>query len=225
MRLSNKHLPPIVLCALSLVACGDDEPTPNAPAITEPTTYSVKIAQNSWYSPTGIGAEIGAYVPEFLFTVEPTTDALTGVFGTGDGAGTQERCNPTTPFTAASLAQVGPFSPKMYIRHTTEDVQVNTTVHDLTLKNVFADGANGEVSAVMDFTELAPMFTVLGSPTPDVLCATLERDYGVPCEPCPHDATQITCLTLLADQVGATVATAPVAAIESQPGDCPLNRP
>jgi len=175
------------------------------------TTYLLDIESQDWSEPRGIGREINDFVPSFLLRVDgDAPDAFDVTIGTADLAGEQDPCNPTNVFGATAsppAMMLGPTQYSLFIKHNVDPVAVESTIHDLTMKDVLPDGDTpssvGEFSATMDFRELHPLFTILVDPTPEQVCTLFEDNYSSPCMPCPNDGEPF-CVTVKAIGLGAT---------------------
>ena len=163
----------------------------------------------NWAEPRGVGREFGSFVPHFLLEVkDASADTLDVLMATTEVTGTQDLCNPTRRVEAIAApypnVQVGPVDLSVNLQN--KDVAVNATMHDLTLTNILPEGETpaeqGELTAVMDFRQVAPLFTLLADPTADNVCAALQDGFGASCEPCRFD-NEAYCLTLKAVRLGA----------------------
>lgn len=183
-------------------------------------TFRMQISAASWTQPPGWGAEIGDFVPQFVFSTGAlTADSLEVTIGTTNAAGAQQPCNPTATVAATTSSfpssQLGPIDFPLYLKHIREDVAVLGTVRGMTLTNVLPGGAAkmGELTGILDFREIYPMFTVLVPPTPEGACTAL-TDTDVTCEACPHDGEPF-CVSIKAVRLDAIAGTpmtlAPVA--------------
>lgn len=206
----------LLLLASLTVACDDKQGDPeggdaggDTADLTETTggastrTYLLEIPPENWSEPAGIGSEIGAFVPKFLFRVDEADGTV--LLGTATSDDVQDPCNPTVE---ASLEgeQVGPVAFPVHLVDAENDITVDATIHELQMTSVLPDGSqDGEFSAVMDLQELYPLFVLVTNPTPDTICAALDS-FGAPCEPCPFDESSKYCLTLRAVALEASAA-------------------
>jgi len=218
-----------------LVGCGDDDTEEAAgPESWGTQTFRMQIAAASWTQPPGWGAEIGDFVPEFVFSTGAlAADSLEVTIATADATGAQQPCNPTATVTAATSSfpssVLGPIDFPLYLKHIREDVAVIGTVRSMTLTNVLPGGAAkaGELTGVLDFREIYPMFTVLMPPSPENACNAL-TDTGVTCEACPQDGEPF-CVSIKAVRLdalaGAPMTLAPVARGSVDAAACGLDGP
>jgi hypothetical protein len=187
-----------LLGAALAIGCGGAEESPWAGQ-----TFLVEVPVSSWAEPRGVGAEFGAFVPQFLLAVEGGTD-----IGTARG-GEQDLCNPTTRLPAAArypAVQIGPSEVHVRIVHDVEPIEITATISDFTLQNVLPEGATpadeAELTGKMDVRELYTMFTLLGpGRTADTVCQAIES-FGAACAPCPSDGASY-CLAVRAGYFGA----------------------
>jgi hypothetical protein len=181
-----------------------------------------------WVQPKGFGADIGAYVPQFLIGVEAGTGsdlniALATTLGSPN-PNAQDTCVATTQVTASGAGYPGidikaaSFPMRIY------DVEKNTYVagiaHNLELTNVLPgnqDPASASLVATVDVQDLYSLFHLIPNATPDNVCSTFQSQ-NVPCEVCPHNG-QAYCLTLKAVQVSAIPASTPIQKVTSP--NCP----
>ena len=209
MQPSTSFLGLVLLVSSPLTAaCGGEDPAPDP---WDSRTYLLEVPKTNWSEPTGIGDEIGDFVPTFMFTMENAGGSSYDVtMGAADDTGEQNPCNPTSSLEATAMpapgVEIGPGEVPVHIEHITEDVTVNATIHDFTLVDVLPTGGvaaeEGELTATMDLRELYPLLTLLVSPTPETSCAALEQ-FGAPCEACPSDG-EVYCLSVKAVRLGAT---------------------
>ncbi len=214
MTMTRAHWALLLATVWPLLGGCSDEATEDAvgPESWAEQTFRMQISAASWTEPPGWGAEIGDFVPEFVFTTGAlTADSLPVTIATADAAGLQQPCNPTVAVTAATSSfpssQLGPIDFPLYLKHIREDVAVIGTVRGMTLTNVLpGEGATkaGELTGILDFREIYPMFTVLMPPTPESACNAL-TDTGVTCAACPHDSEPF-CVAIKAVRLGATAA-------------------
>jgi hypothetical protein len=207
-------------CALASACSGAEAREPSeAPLPWNGTTYLLDIAPGNWYEPRGIGREIDAFVPSFLLRVDGEAPDVSRVtVGTADTDGQQDPCNATTVMDAMAAppaVAMGPSVYSLFIR--SDELSVRSSVHELTITDVLPDGEKvsevGELSAILDFRELYPFFTIQLEPTPESVCALFSNQYSRPCGPCPNDG-EPRCLTVRANSLGATP-TAPIVPIDS----------
>ncbi len=193
--------------------CGDEaEEDAVGPESWGEQTFRMQISAASWTQPPGWGAEIGDFVPQFVFSTGAlAADSLEVTIATTDATGAQQPCNPTVSVTTATTSfpssQLGPFDFPLYLKHIREDVAVIGTVRSMTLTNVLPGGAAkaGELTGVLDFREIYPMFTVLMPPSPENACNAL-TDTGVTCEACPQDGEPF-CVSIKAVRLDAIAGT------------------
>ena len=196
-----------ILCgALPLAACSEGDPADGPPSEGTGATgiYALDVPESFWTDPPGIGADIGAFVPEFLFDVSGTTVTL----GTAHQR-VQDQCTPTAVVQATVAPPqfvLGPMDYEMHLENAANQAQVNTTIRALTITNVIppTDDAGGTLSAVLDAREIYPMFHLLTDPQPSAVCSALD-EFDAPCEPCPQDG-QPFCLTITATRLEAVPA-------------------
>lgn len=202
---------PFLLVLLPLLGgCSSDESKDEPP--TWEGTYLLTISEGRWSEPRGIGRDIADFVPQFLIAMEPSGSGYEVMLGTAlDGA--QDMCNPTTVVEAEAGSypdvQIGPLDLPLHVKHVTEDITVNSTVYDFTLTDILPNGdalaEEGELSAIMNFGELYPLFTIAVNPDPDSLCTALTDSYpDASCDPCPLSPDDPYCLSLKAVRLGAT---------------------
>ena len=166
--------------------------------------YALDVPASYWTEPPGAGAEIGAFVPRFLFNVSGSTVTL----ATANDS-VQDPCTPTAVVESSVTPpqfKVGPLDYQMHLVNTVNHSQVNALVRNLTIANVLppVDDAGGTLSAVLDAREIYPLFHLVPNPQPSNVCLALES-FGAPCEPCPHDGESF-CLTLAAARLEAVPA-------------------
>lgn len=184
------------------------------------STYLLHIGAGDWDPGVGTSLDPNA-VPEFVLQVDGTPSAYTVTIGTGSTEATvftQDMCNPTSTVPAVSNPypgfQLGPVDLPLYLKHSEQDLAVETTAYGFTLTNVLLpDGAtqgSGTLSAVLDAREVYPVFPALG-PGADQqdLCDQVANE-GSTCQPCADG--QVFCLTLSASYL-----LAPKAPITLQP--------
>jgi hypothetical protein len=200
----------VFLVAPLLVACGgDDDGTESSDANEwNGRTYVLNIGERSWREPSGVINDIKDYVPQFLFEVQgESSDSFEVVTATAK-EDEQDPCNVTGSLPGAGNT-IGPGDFALRIKHLREDIVVQATLHDFTLKEALPTGdvvsESGSFSATLDGRDVAPLFTQIDSdPTPDELCTALEQlSPPAPCQACPHD-DEVYCLTLTAEKVGLT---------------------
>jgi hypothetical protein len=208
----------LALLPIAPVACGG-----SGDASWDGKTYLLDISPLNWISPANIGGDIGDFVPQFLFTVEPgANDELSVLVATAID-GVQDPCNPTSRLTTSAAAR--PYSMlsastfPMRLVNPDGPVTVNATIHDLTFTNVLPGGeaGDGQVTATADIAELYPLFTLLANPTKDSVCEEL-YSFGAPCQTCAFSG-QASCLTITAVQIDSTSTSASVVPIA--PADIP----
>lgn len=224
----NTSTPVATLLALSLLAVGcggggdgGDDSNPDADEETaalawEGNTYLLEVPSGNWTEPRGIGRDIGPFVPRFLIRVDGASDGTIDVtLGTAvRETETQEMCNPTHPvqgsIDAEMNVQIGPTDFPVHLKHTTEPIQVNATIREISFTNVLpSDGqteGQGQLIAVMDFREVIDLFTLLAVPEPMAACNALESTFDAPCEACPQDDESF-CLSLTAEELVAAEST------------------
>lgn len=192
-----------------VVGCGSDSKKPtlsNSPWAGK--TYLLNIPDTRWKEPrgsdgnTGVGAEIGPFVPKMIFTLENGTDGVDVRLGTSDAQGVQNTCNPTTKTKAAAPEkQIGPVTTRLHITNNV-GAALFATAHDLTLTNILSETPDaptqsGQFAARLDVREVTSLFYQLGkNATADVVCETLLESFKVSCIACPDG--QSYCLNLLA---------------------------
>ncbi len=199
----------LVAAAFFNVSCSSSDDDSESPSWAD-QTFVLNVPSSSWYEPEGVGADIGAYVPQFVIQINGESGGnLDVMLGAADATGAQEMCNPTTTTTATAAypeVQIGPVDFPIYLKHTREDVAVNATVYDLTMTNVLPDGDTvataGELVATLDAREVYPMFTVLPEPSPEGVCTALVN-MGASCDACRVDGEAF-CLTMKSRRLGAT---------------------
>jgi hypothetical protein len=218
-----RNLAPLLTTILALGACSGDNgsgASKDAPWVGK--TYVLTIPSANWTQPPNIGGDIGAFVPQFIVGIGPSSgDTLTVTLGTGTG-GTQDMCSPTTQVTAngggyPDIAITAPAFP-MRIVNPTSHVVVNTTVQKLTLTNVLPGSApakDGILTASVDISELFPLFNQIpdSARTKDGVCQQL-GSFGAPCGPCPTTGLPY-CLNLAAVQLGATASATALVQVSS----------
>ncbi len=195
-------------------------------------SYLLSIGEGDWTEPRGIGKEIGANVPSFLFQIAGETEKdLILTIGAGQPLATPETfqqnvCSPTqrVPFSGESYPKVRIDNPdpiRIHVRREPanhEPVQVTGSVHHLEMVDVFpsagAAASVGTFTGMMDFREIYRLVTGLGdNVTPDGACDALsaqltpigcEEDPSCweRCEPCPADEAPY-CLTVKAEELTA----------------------
>jgi hypothetical protein len=183
-------------------------------------TYLLKIGGGDW--DPGVGQELDPdAVPEFVLQVDGTPSAYTVTIGTGSTEATvftQDMCNPTSSHPATSNPypgfQLGPVNLPLYLKHSVQDLSVQTTAYGFTLTNVLLpDGVtagDGKLSAVLDAREVFPVFPALGPGADQQDLCDQVATRGDTCKPCPDG--QVFCLELSASYLGA-----PKAPITLQP--------
>jgi hypothetical protein len=189
-------------------ACGGDEGNEVGAPSFAGKTYLLNVPATSWTD--GRGGDIGPYVPQFVMTIEGREGDYNVLMGAARD-GKQEMCNPTTEVSVASDSYpgfvLGPTDFPLYIRHQDQPIAVESTIYELTIRDTLPEGNattdEGELTGVMDFREVYPLFTqILPEPTPERVCYTLiEADVGE-CEACPSDGEEF-CLTVKAIYLGA----------------------
>jgi hypothetical protein len=194
-------------------------------------TYALTTEKRDWSEPRGLGNDIENVMPVFLFQVTQSGAAVTAKMGVApkalDASGmptgeiVQDLCSPTydLPLTGTSPnSQIGPTEVQLHLINRVDvdvpddDVQVTAKVAGLKFTNIFPpsgttwadpDDKPGELSATMDFRELAPLFTQLGTPdkppTDEIVCMQLGTENA--CEPCADG--HVSCLSALATFIGA----------------------
>lgn len=191
----------------------DDDGEEDVSAQTESwvgQTFLLRVPNGSWTEPRGVGRDIGPFVPGFLIRVDDASGQKVDVtVGTVNAEDEQEPCNPTTQIEGTSeefpAVEFGPVQFPVYLVN--GEVVVNAKIHDLAFANLLpdetAESEVGVLTAVMDFREVAGMFTLLPRPDPDLACAASEDGLMAPCEPCPNDDAEY-CLSLKAEELGAS---------------------
>lgn len=173
-------------------------------------TFLLRVPNGSWTEPRGVGRDIGPFVPGFLIRVDDASGQKVDVtVGTVNAEDEQQLCNPTTRIEGKSEefpgVEIGPVEFPVYLVN--QEVVVNAKIHDLAFANLLPDETGesqvGVLTAVMDFREVAAMFTLLPRPDPDLACAAAEDGLMAPCEPCPNDGAEY-CLSLKAEELGAS---------------------
>jgi hypothetical protein len=207
---SRLFLPIFALLPLT-VGCGDENSGDDGASAWTGQTYVLAVPENNWAEPTGVGQDLGEFVPPFAIQVESAADGSYDVLlGTTDPAGAQQPCNATTRVTATSAGepaiQIGPVEFPLYIKHVREEgLAVETVVHNFMLKDVLPNGATpsetGELTAVVDIRDIYELFTQILGRTPDSVCEALSSNAA--CSPCAADG-QPYCVSLRAILLGAT---------------------
>ena len=192
----------LVLCsALPVTACSENDAADTLGVADG--MYALDVPDTYWSDPPGIGADIGVFVPRFLFDVSGKEVTL----GTAK-EGVQDPCTPTAVAPANKKEQVvvGPIDYQMHLVNETNHAHVNTTIRNLTFADVLppVGDEGGTLTAVLDAREISPIFHLLPDPKPEDVCAALD-DFGAACEPCPQD-NQPFCLTIAADRLEAVPA-------------------
>jgi hypothetical protein len=222
MTVSNVFAFSCLLAGVSTLGCGDDSPRESPWA---GQTFLVDVPGSSWAEPRGVGAEFGAFAPQFLLAVEGGAEAEFEVhIGTARG-GEQDRCAPTMRAPAVSdypAVQIGPSAVNVHIVHDREPIQITTTILNFTLENVLPGAVppdEGELTGMMDVRELYPMLTLLGPRrSADTVC-TAVASFETECAPCPTDGA-VYCLAVRANYFGARAVPLqiePIAAEEIDP--------
>jgi hypothetical protein len=203
----------LVLAALPVFGCGggDDDA---ADGSTAAHTYLLSVDESQWSEPRGLGQDINNVMPTFLLSVKGSTVTLaTAPKGSTATSVTQDTCTPTTTVSltgSGANTMIGPAEMRVHLVNETNPdkrVQVTAKVHALAFTNVLPSGGkvatDGELTATVDFRDLAPLFTVLGDPTPDAVCSALEgQSNTAKCAACPDDGAPY-CLTAKAITLGA----------------------
>ncbi len=208
----------LALLPVAPAACGG-----GGEASWDGQTYLLDISPLNWASPPSIGGDIGGFVPQFLFMVEPGAGDELSVLVATAVEGAQDPCNPTTRLTTS--ASTRPYSTltattfPMRIVNPDGPVTVNATIHDLTFTNVLPGGnaGDGQVIATADIAEIYPLFTLIPGATKDSVCQEL-NEFGAPCETCAFSG-QASCLTITAVQIDSTSTSAAIVPIA--PGNIP----
>jgi hypothetical protein len=161
--------------------------------------YTLEAPAPYWSEPENIGSEIGLFVPIFLLNVSGETVTLgTATADETTEVITQDPCTSTQVVTAQVAQpsfQLGPIDYQMHLVN--DPVRVNATIYQLTMTNVLPPTEGGELSAILDAREVYPLFTALGKPTAETVCAALESFGAPPCAPCPQDGA-LYCLAIRA---------------------------
>ncbi len=218
---------------LTVAACSGGSSSGSGPAKDAAwigNTYVLTIPPANWTQPADIGGDIGAFVPQFLIGISQSSgDTMSVMMGTAMN-GVQETCNVTTQVTADGSgypnATITVPALPLHIVNTVSGVVVDTTVRNFTLTNVLPNGStvakNGGLSAVLDISELYPLFNQIPTSvrTPDGVCKALATANAT-CAACPTSG-QPYCLTLEAVQLGAVEGTTPIMPIAASavPASC-----
>ena len=212
----------LCLFALPLAGCGGGDDDDKATTGTwSGKTYLLSIPKANWTEPRTIGTDIDGFVPSFIMKVEgeSMTVGVAGAHDTPDAA-VQDLCSPTftIDFSAAAYPKVdlGPTSMRVHILNVAENpgednVQETSDVYGLEMHDVLPNGSTpstkGTFTATMDFSQIYPLFTALGSEVSrDGVCTELGKrygEYGGYCAPCPTAGKEPYCLTIKGEQLGA----------------------
>lgn len=174
----------------------------------EGKTYLLTIPDANFSDPRGVGDDIGPYVPQFLMEVTSVdgNDVELVIGAAIDDQ--QDMCTPTTTATGEADypdIEIGPVDFPMHIEHENQPVAVDTTIYDMTFKNLLPEDGevprDGEFVGTMDFREVAPMLTLANPRTPERVCDLLLDQLGAECQGCSDDDPF--CLTLTAILLGA----------------------
>ena len=195
-------------------------------------SYVLTIPEANWTKPPNLGGDIGSFVPQFLIGVAQSSGYTMTVTIVTAMNGVQDSCNVTTQVTADGSGYPDaiitvPALP-LRITNTVSGVVVDTTVRNFTLTNVLPGTStkSGDLSAVLDISELYPLFNQIpaASRTPDGVCGVLKSEASTACATCPTTG-QPYCLTLEAVQLQAVEGTAPVMSIASSavPSSCAVD--
>ena len=196
-------------------------------------TYALLTKPADWYSPKNIGKDVENVMPAFLFQVSQGMGSDLNVrIGTAKkikddnnkptGFGDQDLCTPTIDLTIPAgkfpSSQMGPFNVPLHLFYdaatpadTSDDVQVTATVTGLEFTDVLpampgaTDGVEtSALKASMNVTEIAPLFTALGTtghpPSTDTVCNELQKATMVGCLACPSGGTS-TCFSAVAQYI------------------------
>ena len=179
------------------------------------------FSAGKWTKPPKFGADIGGYVPQFLFGVAAGAGGDLAITVATSYAGVQDACNPTTPVTSSGAdypkLQISAHTFPMRVLDSQKGTMVPATARDLIFKDVLpGDSAakTGELDATVDVRDLYSLFHLISdNPTPDMVCSTF-LSYNVPCDVCALDGQQY-CLTLQAQAIGATQVPTPVVQVQA----------
>ncbi|MBN2343495.1 MAG: hypothetical protein JXX29_04845 [Deltaproteobacteria bacterium] len=169
-------------------------------------TYALDEIPAANWTPSGVGAELGGYVPIFAFTVvEIAQSALTTSMGTMND-GVQDMCSAT-----ASCSGTIADNPDFLIGPTNLETVIEgngafevATIHDLSISGSLVNGGDafidGTLKATVDFRDIYELFTIMFTdPTPEKICNTAPT-MGFACEECEHDG-ELFCMHLTASNV------------------------
>lgn len=197
---------------------GNGDEDSSDPGPWDRQSFRIDIPQNNWTDPRGIGSEIGAYVPAFFLRFGESADGeVELLLGSGDpGADEQNPCSSTISIKLESPDTPNEFGPVTLEAQLTSTAggttaTVTANIYDLTFKDIFpVDGKtskDGVLTAVVDFREMAPLFTLLpdGMRTAENVCAGLQQSFSAPCEPCSYTGgdDEPFCLEMTAMGLGA----------------------
>ena len=202
------------LVAPFTLGCGSDDSDGNGSS--DPVwqgTYLLEIPETAWTEPAGLGADIGAFVTEFILNVEGTsaTDYTVTVGLSRDGV--QDTCSKTVAMDATASPPditIGPSDYEIYLPsspNAPEELSIVASISDFTLTNLLPDGdmtaEEGVLSAQADARDLYPLFYQIINATADSVCAAVENEEtNTACEPCSDGEAY--CLTMVARGLGAT---------------------
>jgi len=234
MRSSVRVLAALLPAVFGFAGCGESHSSSGTPdasgsaSVWLGKTYLLdnpNFAAANWTMPAGFGADIGAYVPQFLIGVAAGSGSdLTITIATASG-GAQDLCNVTTQVSASGASYpdikitLPTFPMRIVDSNPAHAKVVQTTGHDVILTNVLPGdkpAMDGQLDATMDISELYPLFYQIPNPTPATVCSTFKSLGGIDCETCSFDPNQQPyCLTLQAVQIGATLASTQITPVSA----------
>jgi hypothetical protein len=241
-----------VLASLPLCGCssGDDDSTGNDTKVSAWAghTYTLTTTNRDWAEPKGFGKDIENVMPIFIFQLKDagggnltatlaTAQKILDANNVANGVVMQDPCGPTMDIPVAGgsypSSQIGPVDATLHLVNRgdaadpADDVQVTALVKGLQFKDILPNGdtksTTGELKATMDFRELAPLFTALGTPGMPAMAADICAQLGSdnPCLACSDGAPY--CMSARAVLIGAEkrddVTVTPVT-LASRPATC-----
>lgn len=223
-RLSIRRFALLLPVMAALAACGEDKASSSNWVGKTFLLDTPALSGGHWTEPKGFGADIGAYVPQFLLGVAAASGGdMTITLATAVG-GVQDPCSVTTqvPASGASYpdSQILATTFPMRIMDPQTGTAVPTNARDVTFTNVLPGrpgNKQGELGATLDVAELYSLFyKISDTPTKELVCSQFEAlsSGAVVCETCAFNGEKF-CLTVHAVQLGADASPTPITKISA----------
>jgi hypothetical protein len=225
LRRFSQQLVLFLLVSGQLAACGSsssgDDATWNG------KTYlldSSKIPKGAWTKPKGVGSELGGFVPQFLIGVD--SNAANVTITTAQN-GVQDKCTVTATVPLAGAHPDSTISVPVFKAHISgvdnkqQPRSAMATIRNLSLINILPGSTNdGELDAILDMSDLVPLFYLIDNPDKDTVCASL-KDFGAACATCEASG-QPYCEQLHAVQISASAKSATISPVSDTdiPSSC-----